>query len=85
MLEQPLASTGVLTKGELMSANRRQFLSLLALGIPAGVSATKRADPSLNSILRSRKGPHTAPAKLLIVEESENERTGLAESPPRPN
>jgi len=67
-----------------MPTNRRRFLSLLALGIPVGVSATKRSSVSSSlgnelCVNEPQRDPvRTVPARVLIVEDSENERAGLA-------
>src|SRR5215469_6471474 len=67
-----------------MAANRRQFLSLLALGIPAGISASgivsQHAVFPANE-LQSAAAPVTLAdrARVLVVEDEEAERLGLAE------
>ena len=74
-----------------MSTDRRKFISLLALGIPASTSAMRKGLPcpiqdgiDENVIKQDREWVEVFPGethheKVLIVEHKENERSGLAE------
>ena len=75
-----------------MATDRRKFLSLLALGVPASTSAMRKGLPfpiqhgiDENVIPMDVVGEETVKQylinheKVLIVEDEENERSGLAE------
>jgi CheY-like chemotaxis protein len=72
-----------------MAIDRRRFLALLALGVPVTLRASKQASASTNvghpvsppvpTNARQQAAPETSPAKVLIVDDSKNEREGLAE------